>query len=121
MNKILRKLAGVFGASPIPQAGLNAQLMMDKYLLGIQIQLQHGLDVRTMYKALSDDGISIRSKPIGIGFSRKTDRHPVLLQSTPFCHVVKAGFKKSVIRIHKLELLVENKYIKQPESITKSV
>ena len=120
MNKILRKLAGVFGASPIPQAGLNAQLMMDKYLLGIQIRMQHGFGVRTMYKALSDDGISIRYKPIGVGFfHKKTDRHPVLLRSTPFCHVVKAGFKKSVIRIHGLELLIENEYIKQPKEITK--
>ncbi|CAC9972300.1 hypothetical protein [Aeromonas phage PVN02] len=114
MNKILRRLAGVFGASPIPQAGLNAQLMMDKYLLGAHIRDQHGKMVRHFYY---QDGL----KPIGLGFRKKRDAEPTMLRSTPFCHVVKAGFKKSVIRIHGLELLVENKYIKQPKSITKSV
>ncbi|MGI4167739.1 hypothetical protein ACR2VD_27795, partial [Klebsiella pneumoniae] len=68
MNKILRKLAGVFGASPIPQAGLNAQLMMDKYLLGILIRNQHGKMVRHFY---TED-----LKPAGLGSRKVRDAEP---------------------------------------------
>lgn len=113
MNKILRKLAGVFGASPIPQAGLNAQLMMDKYLLSLFIRSQHGKSVRHFYTG--------DLKPVGLGFRRVRDAEPTMLRSKPFCHVVKAGFKKSIIRIHGLELLVPNEYIKQHEGITRRV
>lgn len=117
MNKILRKLASVFGASPIPQAGLNAQLMMDKYLLGHHIRFQYGKTVRHFY-VRAGTGRDLL-KPAGLGFRKKRDAEPTILRSKPFCHVVKVGFKKSIIHIHGLELLVENKYIKQPEGITK--
>lgn len=109
MNKILRKLAGVFGASPIPQAGLNAQLMMDKYLLGAHIRNQHCISVRHFHDLT-------RMRTTGFGFHKAHSNKPTMLRGIPFCHVVKVGFKKSVIRVHGLELLVENKYIKQQEA-----
>ena len=84
MNKSLRKLASLVGGSNIPQAGRNGRLDMDRHL--IKETIFHQCDAHIDLKRIT----------------RGT-----------FMHVVKAGFKSSVVRLFNHEIVVSNKYIKQ--------
>ena len=112
MNRILRNLACLFGADPIPQAGLCARLDMSRYLLGILIQQQVG------HRSAKHRPAKGRAY-YGYWYSFKGEVKKAALQSNSMCFVAKAGFRKSLIRVHDQYLLVDNKYIKQPKGITK--
>lgn len=84
MNKTLRKLSSLFGGSPIPVAGRNARLDMDRHLIR-----------ETVFRQTR-----------GFAQLKKARRGT-------FVHVVKAGFKTSVVRTFGYEIVVENKYLKQ--------
>ena len=87
MNKSLRKLASLFGGSKIPQVGMCATLEMDKLLLREKLWL-----------ALKTQKGSFSGKA---------------LRNNTFCYVVKAGFKKSVVKVHGLLITVSNEQLTQ--------
>lgn len=84
MNKTLRKLSSLFGGSTIPEVGRNARLDMDRHLIRETI---------------------FRQNHAHIPLKR-------IMRGT-FVHVVKAGFKTSVIRAFGHEIVVKNEYLKQ--------